>query len=216
MGTAVMGKQTVGGQGLIATVWRRLFCGPMSRLERLGMAAMGVAVLTALILPIWWIYLWAPQYPEGLRVFIHARDLTGNVQGVNILNHYIGMKPLGVEMFPEFKWMSWVLGALGGTLLVVAAIGRRELILAGWLCVVGFDLFMLWDLWHWLYDWGHDLDPRAAMTIAPFTPPVLGFRQIANFVVYSLPSWGGLGVMLATMGVPLWAAWHFFRSWRHS
>lgn len=183
---------------------RRMFTGRLSAGERVLIAVAGLAVLLALVLPIWWIYLWAPQYPGGLNVLIHSRDLTGDIQNVNILNHYIGMKPLSVEMFPEFTWLTPVLGALGGTLLLVALFGRGELLLPAFLLLFAFDGYMLYDLGATLHDWGHNLDPRAPMTVDPFMPPVLGYKRIANFIVYSVPSWGGILVMLASaLGVLL-------------
>jgi copper chaperone NosL len=166
-------------------------------------ALAGAAVLLALVLPIWWVFLWAPQYPDGLSVFIHASKMTGDVTNINILNHYIGMKPLDAAMFPEFGFMTPVLGGLGAVLLLVAAIGRRELILPAWLLLFAFDAYMLYDLSFWLYDWGHNLDPMAPMDVAPFMPPVLGFKQIANFKVYSVPAFGGAAIMLASAIGPL-------------
>lgn len=191
---------------------KHLLAGRMDLRERGLLVAAALLIASALLLPIWRVYLWAPQYPEGLRVYIHARDLTGNVQGINILNHYIGMKPLSVEMFSEFIWMTPVLAALAALMLLIALVGRRELALPGWLVLVGFDFFMLWDLHRWMYDWGHNLDPMAAMTIDPFTPPVLGFKQIANFVVWSLPTWGGVTIMCASLVGPLWVWFSLKRS----
>ena len=54
-------------------------------------------------LPIWKIELDAPQYPEGLSLQIHANDIRGNVDIINGLNHYIGMKTMHKEDFIEFS-----------------------------------------------------------------------------------------------------------------
>lgn len=186
--------------------WRPLVLGRLGKLERYLVLVAAAAILSGLVLPIWWIFLWAPQYPGGLNILIHARDLTGDIQNVNILNHYIGMKPLSVEAFPEFRWLTPVLASLGVMLLLVAAIGRLELVWIAFLAMLSFDLYMLYDLGFWLYNWGYNLDPRAPITVAPFMPPVLGFKRIANFVVYSIPSFGGSGVMVATFLLPV-IAW---------
>ena len=41
-----------------------------------------------------------------------------------------------------------------------------------------------------LWQFGHQLDPLAAITIDPFTPPMVGLNQIAQFATYSYFSWG--------------------------
>jgi copper chaperone NosL len=182
--------------------------GRMSSLERKLLFATAVLMLLASILPLWNINLRSPQYPEGLHLVIHPQHLTGNVQSVNILNHYIGMKPLSDAAFPEFTWMMPALCGIGAVLLVVALVGRRGLALFGRLLLLGFDGYMVWDLYHWLYDWGHNLDPRAPITVPPFTPPLFGGKQIANFFVLSYPSWGGACVMISSflVGYTVWYA----------
>lgn len=39
---------------------------------------------------------------------------------------------------------------------------------------------------------GHNLDPKAAFQVAPFTPTVLGTGVVANFTITSLPARGSL------------------------
>ena len=41
-----------------------------------------------------------------------------------------------------------------------------------------------------LHSYGHNLDPRAAVHVDPFTPPIFGFNLVGQFEVYSLPSIG--------------------------
>ncbi len=186
--------------------------GWLSLPERLLIGLAGGGILLALILPIWSIFLQSQQYPEGLSLFIHARSLQGDLQNINILNHYIGMKPLSIEAFPEFTWMAPVLMGLGGLFILAALVGRRELMPVVSLVLLGFCVFMLWDMSQWLHAWGHDLDPRAPMTVAPFTPPALGFKKIANFVVWSMPNGGGVLIILSSIAGP-WVLW---RNFRHS
>jgi copper chaperone NosL len=49
------------------------------------------------------------------------------------------------------------------------------------------------DFWKWGYDYGHDLDPTAAIKIPgmSYQPPVLGSKQLLNFHATSLPAVGG-------------------------
>jgi hypothetical protein len=188
------GPQQSGGWSI-----RQTLTGKLSGLDRWLVFGAAALILLALIVPIWRVYLWAPQYPEGLRIYISAHEVTGRLSEVNTLNHYIGMKPVTTESFAEFSWMPKALLILAGIIGAVALIGRRELILPGWLALGAFDLYMLYDLYFWMYDWGHDLDPMAAITMKPFTPPAVGYKHIANFYVYSLPTWGGVGIIVASL-----------------
>src|SRR5262249_30641462 len=70
------------------------------------------------LLPLWQLTMFAPQYPQGLRLNIYSYKLDGGNRGqdvkeVNVLNHYIGMKELTTEAFTEFKWIPFVVGAMG-------------------------------------------------------------------------------------------------------
>ena len=182
--------------------------GRMDRVERTLIALAGMLMLLACVTPLWRINLRSPQYPEGLNLVIHTQHITGNVQSINILNHYIGMKPISDAAFPEFTWMMPALAGIGVVLLLASLLGRREAVWVGRSMLFGFDGYMLWDLYHWMYDWGHTLDPRAAIRVPPFTPPLLGFKHVANFIVLSYPHWGGVCVMLSSFigGYTLWYA----------
>ena len=63
----------------------------------------GIGLIWVLFTPMWRIDLDAPQYPEGLRMLIYANKLAGNIDIINGLNHYIGMKTLHTDDFIEFK-----------------------------------------------------------------------------------------------------------------
>ena len=60
----------------------------------------------------WRIELNAPQYPEGLIMLIYPNKLGGNVDIINGLNHYIGMKTLHTEDFIEFTLLPVIIIAL--------------------------------------------------------------------------------------------------------
>ena len=49
---------------------------------------------------------------KGLRLLIHANKLAGDVDIVNGLNHYIGMKTLHAEEFVEFTVLPYIIGFL--------------------------------------------------------------------------------------------------------
>ena len=71
--------------------------------SRLILFLCGLLLIPVLFTPIWRIELTAPQYPEGLYLSIYANKLAGNVEIINGLNHYIGMKTLHTDDFLEFK-----------------------------------------------------------------------------------------------------------------
>ena len=50
-----------------------------------------------------------------------------------------------------------------------------------------FGIFSIGSFWYRLYQYGHNLDPHAPMHIKPFTPLLIGVKQIANFRESSYP-----------------------------
>ena len=81
----------------------------ISILTRILLFICGLGLLAVLYTPMWRIDLQAPQYPEGLQLLIHANKLTGNLDIINGLNHYIGMKSLHAADFVEFKILPSIL-----------------------------------------------------------------------------------------------------------
>ena len=150
--------------------------------------------------------MWAPQYPEGLEMKIWINTLSGDVKIISALNHYIGMKHIEVEMFPEFKYMIYVVGFLIAVGIITAVAGRRPLlwIYAG--LIVAAGIAALWDFWRWGYDYGHNLDPRAPIVVPgmAYQPPLIGTKQLLNFTAFSGPDIGGwvfLVVAIAVFGI---------------
>src|SRR5690606_19655613 len=74
--------------------------------------------------------------------------------------------------------------------LLVAVRGRRRWLTA-WL--VGYGAFAvagMADFFRWLWKFGHTIDPRAAITMEGYTPPLLGTSQFMNFYITAWPGWG--------------------------
>jgi copper chaperone NosL len=142
------------------------------------------------VLPIWHMHLRAPQYPEGLNLSIYTNTIRGDVDKINMLNHYVGMHAITATDFREFSYMPQLLTGFGVLALLAGLTGRRWLALLGWLGFTAFAVYMFRDYVLWLYHYGHDLDPRAAIKLQVFTPPVIGFKQMANFKVWSYPGLG--------------------------
>ena len=49
------------------------------------------------------------------------------------------------------------------------------------------------DFWRWEYNYGHDLNPDAAIKVPgmAYQPPLIGYKQLLNFGAYSIPDIGG-------------------------
>src|SRR5262245_57019878 len=103
----------------------RVLKAPLDLWPRVLMVAAAAALVATFFLPLWNLTMFAPQYPDGLRLDIYSHRLSGGNHGqdikeINLLNHYIGMHDLAEEDFTEFKWMPFVIGGLA--LLVLRAV----------------------------------------------------------------------------------------------
>ncbi len=149
------------------------------------------------VLPVWHMKLWAPQYREGLTLSIYTNTIRGDLDKINTLNHYVGMKAITPADFREFTYLPQALTGLGLCALLAAILNRRWLAILGWLVFTGFAVVMFADYATWLYSYGHDLDPRAAIKLPTFTPPFIGYAKMANFKVLSFPGAGTVLLGLA-------------------
>jgi len=109
------------------------------------------------------------------------------------------MKAIVPESIPELRFMPAILGGLVVAGLAAAAAGRRWLLFAwtGLFTIVA--LAGLADFWRWGYDYGHDLDPTAAIKVPgmSYQPPLLGTKQLLNFQATSWPAVGGWALVMA-------------------
>lgn len=152
-----------------------------------------VIMCGSIFFPLWQIELYAPQYPEGLILLIHADKLGGNVDIINGLNHYIGMHVLKNENFPEFKYLPWLIGFWAAFMLVVGLLGKRKWLNILLYAFIVFSLIAMADFYRWNYNYGHDLDPNAAIKVPgmSYQPPIIGYKQLLNFGAYAMPATGG-------------------------
>jgi copper chaperone NosL len=162
-------------------------------LSRVLIALSSLLMISAYVVPIWQILMWAPQYPEGLEMKIWINDITGDVRIISALNHYIGMKHIDVSMFPEFTYMIYIVGGLIVTGLIAAIVNRRILLILYVALVVLSGIAALVDFWLWGYNYGHNLDPTAPIVVPgmSYQPPLIGTKQLLNFTAYSGPDIGG-------------------------
>ncbi len=173
----------------------------MTRTARITLAIASAALLLLFVFPLWQIALIAPQYPEGLGLHIFVNTLRGaqpyDLQNINGLNHYIGMREITPTAIPELRLMPWIVGALALLGLAAAAIGRHWLLYAWGGLLLLVSAVGLYDFWHWEYTYGHDLSPTAIIKVPgmAYQPPLIGSKQLLNFNATSLPDIGGMIAM---------------------
>lgn len=160
---------------------------------RIILSLSGLLLIVVLFVPMWRIDLDAPQYPEGLRLLIYPHTLGGNVNIINGLNHYIGMKTLQKDDFVEFAILPYIIMFFAAFFVAVGIIGNRKLMYILCFLFVCFGIIAMVDFWRWEYNYGHNLNPEAAIIVPgmAYQPPLIGFKQLLNFGAYSVPDVGG-------------------------
>jgi hypothetical protein len=178
----------------------------MSRSSRLWLAVAALSLALVYWLPLWHVGLKAPQYPEGLGLYIGINRIVGeqpqDLESINGLNHYIGMKRITPADIPELRFMPWLVAGLIGLGLVAALSGRRPLLYAWVVLFAAGAGAGLADFYRWGYDYGHNLDPQAIIKIPgmSYQPPLLGSKQLLNFHATSWPAAGGW-ILIAALGI---------------
>jgi len=187
---------------------------PLDLGPRLLLVAATILLVAIYLFPLWNLTMFAPQYPDGLQLDIYSYKLVGgnnnqDIKEINVLNHYIGMRDLAAEDFTEFKWLPFAVGIIGLLYLRAAVLGTVGQLFDVFVLNLYFSLFSLWSFGYKLYSYGHTLDPTAAVKVDPFMPPMFGYKQLANFEVYSYPSVASYALGLSTLlvAVALIVAW---------
>lgn len=175
----------------------------MTRSSRVVLAGAALLLLVVFRFPLWRISLEAPQYPEGLGLRIWVNTIAGagphDLRNINNLNHYIGMKPIEPDAIPELTLMPWIAALLVVSGLAAAAAGRRWM-LCGWFGLLAvLAVAGMVDFWLWGYDYGHNLDPHAAIKVPgmSYQPPLVGSKTLLNFKAHSWPDVGGWAALVA-------------------
>jgi copper chaperone NosL len=156
-----------------------------------------VLVAAAIFLPLWGMTLVSTQYPEGLRMVVYPTTIRGDIREINALNHYIGMTPIADDFFTELRLLPLAFAVTAVAALLASFIRRAWATALPLACMALLAGYGFWSMQRRLYQFGHDLDPMAAIDITPFTPPMLGENQIAQFASYSYFSWGTILPMIA-------------------
>ncbi len=179
----------------------------LGKSSRILLGIASLSLVATYFVPLWQILLWAPQYPEGLTMKIWTDRLSGEMDIINGLNHYIGMKHISVEMFPEFRYIGLLIGLLIGVGLAAAATGKSRILFIFTLLSYTYGVVALWDFWRWGYDYGHNLDPNAAIKVPDMTyqPPLIGYKNLLNFTSYSGPDTGAwLIIVVCLLATIMW------------
>lgn len=167
------------------------------------MVIASLILISVYFIPIWFISLDAPQFPEGLGLFIYVNDIKGfkpnDLESLNTLNHYIGMKKIVPREIPEFKIIPIILGFF----IVLGLV--FSFMKANWLKILWVGLVLLgaivgiFDYYRWGYDYGHNLDSNAILKIPgmAYQPPLIGGKQLLNIYAFSFPYWGTAIIILS-------------------
>ena len=167
---------------------------PLTLKSRILILVAVLVLLPTFFFPLWNMSFYSNQYTDGLVLHVYSYQLEGgktpnrdDLREINSLNHYIGMRPLLESDFSEFTWVPLVIGLLMILALRAMVLGKISNLVDVFVLFTYFGLFSLWSFYHRLYMYGHNLDPTASIKVQPFTPPVFGSKQIANFMVNSYP-----------------------------
>jgi copper chaperone NosL len=173
---------------------------------------MGVLLYTAALLPVilaapapflpmWSFQLNAPLYGQRwLEVSVYPlTGVSGDVEEINIVNHYVGLRSIGNEHIPEIAYIPYIYAAFIALTMLSAIrfLQRRKrqaslFLFMGLVLVTSVYVF----IYTWLYSYTHTIIPGAAIKIEPFDPPYIGEHKIANFVIRSYP---GPSLVLLTL-----------------
>jgi copper chaperone NosL len=181
----------------------------MKQKARILMALAAILLAGSYLFPIWTISLQAPQFPEPLTMEIWLNKIAGDqehvLQNINILNHYIGMAPIESDSFPELVYMPFIVLGLIVTGLAVAWKGNRNLAFSWVILIALLGMVGLYDFYMWEYEFGHNLDPKAAIKIEgmAYQPPLIGEKMLLNFKAVSLPYAGTYFIIAGTLSAIL-------------
>jgi len=168
----------------------------MKTQSRIIVIVASLILILAFFFPIWYIDLEAPQYPEGIGLEIWLNKIAGqkpnDLANINGLNHYIGMKEINPDAIPEMKIMPFIIIFLIVFGLISGISGKRSLVYIWIILFIVIATIGLYDFYMWEYDYGHNLNPHAAIKIPgmAYQPPLIGSKMLLNFNAISMPHIG--------------------------
>jgi hypothetical protein len=143
-------------------------------------------LVLSILFPYWRLRLDAPQYPGGLEASIGVVSVGGDVDEIDGLNHYIGMRPLSEGGELERRLSIFAIPAIAAVAALAALRRKRFWLFA--LPAIAYPAVFTADLYYWLREFGNNLDDTAALSssISEFTPTILGPGRVAQFTTWSM------------------------------
>jgi nitrous oxidase accessory protein len=151
--------------------------------RRTGLLGLLAAALlgASAFLPYWQARLFAPQYRNGLTATMYLTKVTGDVDEIDELNHYVGVVKLGTLALWEKR-----LALPGLALLILLCLTAFKEGVPGprWAKVapvVAYPWIFLADMKYWMHLASTKLDPMAPLKLKPFVIPVVGTGKVGQF-----------------------------------
>lgn len=183
----------------------------MNKTSKILLLISSIILILVYFFPLWSIDLEAPQYPERLGLRIWINKITGqkefDLQNINGLNHYIGMKPINPDDIPELKIMPYIIGFMTVFGLFNTFKGNKKTVISWIVLFIILGAIGLYDFYMWGYNYGHNLDPNAPIKVPgmSYQPPLIGSKQLLNINAVSLPSISSyislLSIVLAAIAI---------------
>jgi copper chaperone NosL len=191
---------------------QRFLIRPLNLTSRFLLLLAAGCVAVSVLFPLWRLHLTAPQYAEGLRLDIYAWKIEGgglngnDLNEINNLNHYIGMRPIQQADFTEMQVIPFMFGVFILLALRAAVLGLMRFVVDLFMLAAWFGAFSIGSFYYRLWSYGHHLDPKAPMKIQGFTPKIFGEQTIANFTQSSYPQLGTylLWVFMLLLILAMW------------
>lgn len=175
----------------------------LSNISRFLLVAVAAIMAVVYFTPMWTITLEAPQYPEGLSMFIWVNKITGgtpyDLRNINLLNHYIGMEEIVEKSIPELQFMPYILGFMILGALASFVFPRLFMVYLGVGNLALVAVAGLYDFWRWEYNYGHNLNPDAAIKVEGmnYQPPLIFCKELLNIKACSFPYIGAICLLVA-------------------
>ncbi|MDP4198642.1 MAG: nitrous oxide reductase family maturation protein NosD [Bacteroidota bacterium] len=138
--------------------------------------------------PLWVMHLESHNYPQGLELRAYGDRVEGDVNEINTLNQYIGMKDLDPQEIKAMFLCPYAVGAIVFLAALAFVLPRFRWLFS--VLAMTIPLGILVVIQYYLYSFGHSLDPHAPLRMPAFTPHVIGPTTVWNFKTVALPGSG--------------------------
>ena len=124
-----------------------------SKLSRLIFGIATLMLILLFLFPIWSITLTAPQYPDGISMYIWLNKITGStestLQNINILNHYVGMKFIEPDSIKELTYFPYVIGFMIFMGLMIVAFNKGWMKISWVAVLIILGIAGMYDFYLW-------------------------------------------------------------------